>query len=906
SGAGTAEAPAPLAPARQVGSSRAASGAGPALQISATAPPAAIAPVTEGPAPSPVGTVTQQQQQQQQQLRNPPVHQHRLGPKTHLHQYDTHLAHRQSGGGVTSIAAQPHPTGMLYCDGPRGSGEQSDTSMEHVRAARELAAMWTSSSMGDTSSQMVPSNQSSVATGTPSPHGAAAFAAASLAGRLGATMATSTLAPYDGAARGLSAVQEASESGMGPSVVAERIRSTRHRRLSQVISPGQLVDVSRSGGRAVQPQQLQQRLRDLEPLPALALSGDGAADSASVQSSGGSGVMLSGPMAAAALAAQMSHAAGGGSVSSLAGAASTAMSFDNWATADDLAAMLLGPAGVGAGAGVGDLSAPYSPAGSSSRRSLALQASRLAAPSLPLEQQTSGPDEATQQDHPTHAGRGNGLGAPRVPQRIPSAPGPICNSSDGSGGLDGGTNGGGSSKVADISVVMDRIAGTNRSGPLDAAAAASGRSGVMTMRRGLGNTVATLGAASGSTLRHATQLAWAEADRVMPLRSPSVPNMGRSVGRGLHSGSVRRTSSMGKSRLGSMSSVSSSTLGFLNTFNTAFAGSPTLGTAAPAASQNIGQIPAANTHPKLMSPTEAPAAAAESTAAVGGRDGSPHTAVHRSTPQLLLRSTFGQMLDSDLGPGPLASASPSGSEGGTMDSYAYLPPMRASQTQLALLLPASSLRSVAGRPRGGGGGGFSAVGGIGGGGSIARGLAAAGATVSGPVGCIQDATMQAPVVTARLLNMPARSRGRRRSVGSLNPLEYIPSRLSQDGKAVRAAAQAASSGPAASSAPSSTEASGRASVAQVLGLVADSGIRPHHLRSLGAIPELHVQGWDVAQGPGPGAGATLSAAQVAQAPAATPDNHRSSVAGSTATAITASSTSLQSFADVALGGIHHY
>ncbi|GIL47821.1 hypothetical protein Vafri_3975 [Volvox africanus] len=162
------------------------------------------------------------------------------------------------------------------------------------------------------------------------------------------------------------------------------------------------------------------------------------------------------------------------------------------------------------------------------------------------------------------------------------------------------------------------------------------------------------------------------------------------------------------------------------------------------------------------------------------------------------------------------------------------------------------------------------------------------------------------VMTARLLNMPVRSRGRRRSVSNLTPLEYIPSRFSQDGKAVRAAAQAIPGGPAASSIHSSTEASGRSSAAQGLGPVADSGIRPHCQRSLG-VPEQHVHHWDVAQGLGPGDGAPLvGGTQVTRAPAATPGNHRTSVAGSVGTAITASSTSLQSFADVALGGVHYY
>ncbi|GIL47822.1 hypothetical protein Vafri_3975, partial [Volvox africanus] len=556
SGTGTAEAPEPSPSSRLVGVSRVL-GVGPPPQISPAASADAIAPVTEGAAPSSVGTVAQQQQQQQQ-LRNTQVHLHRVGTKTHPHQYDVYLTHRQSGSGVTSSSAQPHLTGMLYSDGPRASGEQSDTSMvvemEHVRAARELAAMWTSSSMGETSSQMVPGNQSSVATGTPSSNGAAAFAAESLAGRSEATVAVPMLTPYDGTARGLSAVQGASELALAPPAASERIRSTRQRRLSQVINPGQQVGVPRSGGRAVQPQQLQQRLRDLEALPGLALSGDGVIDSVSVHSSGGSGVVLSGPMAAAALAAQMSHAAGGGSVSSLAGAASTAMSFDNWATADDLAAILLGSAGGGVGAGVGDLS----PAGSFSRRSLGPQASRLGGPSLPPEQQTV-PDEATLQEQPAHTGRGNGLGAPRVLQRIPSASGPGYNRPGDSDGRDG---------------------------------AAAVRRGVATMRGGVtDNTVATLDAAGAATPRHVTQVAWDEADQVMPLRSPSVPNMGRIGSRGLHSGLVRRTSSMGRSRLGSMSSVSSSTLGFLNAINTAFTGSPTPGTAAPSASQHIGQMP---------------------------------------------------------------------------------------------------------------------------------------------------------------------------------------------------------------------------------------------------------------------------------------------------------------------------
>ncbi|GLI69660.1 hypothetical protein VaNZ11_014335 [Volvox africanus] len=922
SGAGTTEAPEPSPSVRQVGLSRA-TGVGPPPQLSATASADVIAPVTEGAAPSPVGAVAEEQQQQQE-FRNTQVHPHRVGPKTHPQQCDVYLKHRQSGGGATSSAAQPHPTGMLHSDGARGSGEQSYTSMavelEHVRAARELAAMWTSSSMGDVSSQMVLSNQSSVATGTPPPHGAAAFAAATLAGYSGATVAAPMLTPYDGAPRGLGAVKEASESAVAPPEASDRIRSTRRRRLSQVINPGHPVGVQRSGGRAVQPQQLQQRLRDLEALPAFALSVDGVVDSVSVQSSGGSGVMLSGPMAAAALAAQMSHAAGGGSVSSLAGAASTAMSFDNWATADDLAAMLLGSAGGGAGASVGDLSAPYSPVGSFTRRSLGPQASRLGGPSLPLEQQTIVPDEATREEHPAHAGRGIGWGTPRVPQRIPSAPGPRYNDSGDSDSRDSGANGGGGNNVADISVVMDHTAGTTRGGPLGAAAAAAVCSGVRTMGGGMAdNTVATLGATGAGTLRHFTQMSWAEADQVMPLRSPSVPNMGRIGARGLHSGSLRRTSSMGRSRLGSMSSVSSSTLGFLNVINTAFTGSPTPGTAAPSVSQHIGQIPTTNVYRKFLPPPTVPAAAADSAATVGGRNGG------RSTPQLLLRGTFGQMLDSDLSPGALTSASPSGWEGDTIDSYAHLPPMRASQTQLALLLPASSLRSGAGRPRGGGGGSFGAVGGMGGGGSIARGLAAAGATMSGPVGWVQDATMQAPVrrvpfrrsslderlfkqvMTARLLNMPVRSRGRRRSVGNLTPLEYIPSRLSQDGKAVRAAAQAIPCGPAPSFTPSSTEAGGLSRAAQGLGPLADSGTRPQRRRSLGAIPELHVHGWDVAQGLGPGDGAPLGGgAQVTQAPAATPDNHRLSVAGSVATTITASSTSLQSFADVALCGVHYY
>ncbi|GLC74356.1 hypothetical protein PLESTF_001503000 [Pleodorina starrii] len=851
-------------------------------------------------------------------------------------------------------------------DGPAGSGEASDTSMvvemEQMRAARELAAMWTSSSVGEVSSQMVPSTQSSLAVGA-----AAAFAAGALGARpselpVAAPLAAAASDGSGGAAGGggriLSAVQEVLElpEAMPASELPERRCGTRQRRLSQVISPGPLLAAatggggggggSRPGSRAVQHPsshlQLQQRLGGLHLAAAAAAAAGAAAGAAGVSTSDDSPpAILSGSAAVAALAAQMSHTVAGGSVSSVAGAGSTAMSFDNWATADDLAAMLLGPAGGGA-AGASDLSGPYSAAGSSAKRPLAFQPGRppaLQAPQLPPStsplptvaaaaaaaagapgQAGLPPPPPSPQEQQQHPPSGSGVAAlaPRVPARTPSLLGPGNDGSGrgGGGGGSGYTARGGAAGAAggraDIAVVLDHIAGAPRY-------------------------AAQMQLPSGSPPSQdplwpsQPQVAWGDADRdrdrVMPLRSPSVPNMGARGARGLNPGSVRRTSSMGKSRLGSMSSASSGTLGFLNT-TAGLSASPIPGTATPSAGQLHMQPPPQphqpsphqlqqhsfqprpRRHPQLRAPlSPRTAAVAAAAAAAAGRI---------STPQLPLRaSTLSQVPDGDLA-GPAGTGSAFASRAGgwedsdPLDSYAHLPPMRASQTQLALAMPASSLRgSVVGR---GGGAVVSGPGGVGGGGGpaagvggagmmgLARGLAAAGATVSGPVGWAADMQRQQQrlrrvpfrrsslderlfkqVVTARLLNTPsaaaavaaaARNRGRRRSVSSLTSLEYIPSRLSQDGKALRAAAQAGVTGTAAvapAAGPALVTGGGAATgAASSPAPLAAAAAGPPSLgrsRSLSLPQETHIR--DRVCGPALGRGLS---------PAPTPmENHRASV-----------------------------
>lgn len=99
--------------------------------------------------------------------------------------------------------------------------------------------------------------------------------------------------------------------------------------------------------------------------------------------------------------------------------------------------------------------------------------------------------------------------------------------------------------------------------------------------------------------------------------------------------------------------------------------------------------------------------------------------------------------------------------------------------------------------------------------------------------------------------LPSKGRGRRRSVGSLESPEYIPSRLSQDGKAVQAATAAAGkAGPEA-----------RAGAVSPASLAPGPGPPPaptpaadvHVIarqRILVAIPELHIP---AVFGPGGGA-----------------------------------------------------
>ncbi|GFR40489.1 hypothetical protein Agub_g1056, partial [Astrephomene gubernaculifera] len=789
---------------------------------------------------------------------------------------------------------------------PRTSRSSSEAfaaaEQEQARAAREVAVMWTSSSMGDPSpfvNHHTSNTLSSAAAG-----GAGGVLQSSYGSRVPSPAAAGGLDSGGSAGRIMAAIQEVSAmtaglalaGGSGAADVARRALleqrrvSTRQRRLSHVLNLAGTVSPSPARSNSRSQLQLQHPTEAAAATAAVGMAAGatpaalGLAQLGPDALAGGSGGGGSSGLAAgaggfssiAAVTAVSAAVAAGGSVGSTPGGASTVMSFDNWATADDLAAMLLGPP-------PGGEPPPAVPGSSSGRRSFALRAAPAAPTTLAASRSQSLPRRppsrpmyghgAGDKDLATAASEatGSAMGvasqaAPRMPQRTLSGLSGVRRGGSGAGpsglsvqafgagrsGTDGGGEEGhlaGMSAAAHSYSLLQSALGLE----LEPALQPSSSGGASESQLLMGGTFA----GDGGGGRYASPSP--------PLRSPSVPNLGLpgqrpAAGRPQLHGGVRRTSSAGPSRLGSIASTSSTrSVATPSGPPASNAGSPS--TAATSSSGQQQQLP----------PT----------------GGNPSPAL-----RLLPRSLSGgyPMLDPATAAdrmGPYSGSRPAGHPGTAFhgglvslpEGYGHLPPMRVSQALLAAELPFSSLRgSVVGGQGGeeeeqeeGGGGGFGGPGhGLAWSKAAAPGYPAEGQLVRRPPfrRASLDEGLFKQMVTARLAS-PARtprSRGRRRSTGG--PLEYVPSRLSQDGKAVRAAAAAAA---AAAGAPFGVRGSG---------------------------------------GP-PAVAAVVAAAGAAGAlGAAGREVQRASVAGSAVTAVSqvtaASSTSLQSFADVALAGVHNY
>ncbi|PNH10123.1 hypothetical protein TSOC_003180 [Tetrabaena socialis] len=551
-----------------------------------------------------------------------------------------------------------------------------------------------------------------------------------------------------------------------------------------------------------------------EPLFGRLGNGGSGGATASSRPSSSSGANTT-PNAAASLAAAAAAVAGG-SVSSHFGAGSVAISFENWAAMDDLAAVLLGAPGVAPH----DLAWPSSSLGSSSRRLLPHRSGPAASPmqqQLLLQQQQLQEQQQQMRTWTTAGVSGSGVSQWRADTGGPAAAAAALGSPSGAA-------------------------------PSGAAPSANSP--------GPAGTASDGGAAAAEPSRTTSQ--WPAASRLLsseprlqcppsaappppqppvtlplPLqpRATSVPNMAPQLAASKSRGVVARTGSMGKSRLGSSSTSPLS----------------------PIASSRSAAAPVAPPVPHPATDDDNITASATSPFvhdnmlySGGGGDGGGGAIL--VPPAMAMMPAFG--------------------------SYPDCLPMRPSQEQLALDLSKTIASYDAshgglGRDEGGGGAEEAAE-------AVARGEDAAAHGLPGRL-----AGGGAPAGTVAV----SRTTRYRRCSGGV-PQEYVPSRLSQDATRMPTAEhlRAAPGGVVAAAGPAVA-----VGAARPLARIASGG----SLTAVARAAAENAAAGDLAAGAPAAAMPDGGMLRVSNAGSA-------SIAG--ASHVTASSASLQSFADVALGG----